>query len=241
MAENTPASNTNLTLSAAILAPLNAIFEAQVHAARSFLSFILQMGFRHKYSESEKEELRKNPEENKSILSEIDEEEKDREIIRTLKAKQNSGEKLTANELRQLKSLANKWDELRSLDFNYIDDAAYEHQISIPNLALIPVKPLAIDDASFKFEMAVNHSQDFNTIRKNVKVETQRPWFLVQPKQLTGNIISKEQASKQASISIEINIKSTEMPAGLGKLLASMNESSRIIPSEQINENQSET
>lgn len=239
MAENTPASNTDLTLSAAMLAPLNAIFEAQVHAARSFLSFILQMGFRHRYSESEKEELRINPEENKSILDQIDQEEKDKVIIRTLKEKQNRGDKLTPNELRQLKRLMNQWDELRSLEFTYIDNDANEHLISIPNLALIPVKPLAIDDASFKFEMAVNHNRDFNTIRKSAKVEAQRPWFLVQPKQLTGNIISKEQASKQAAISIEINIKSTEMPAGLGKLLASMNESSRIIPAAQSNENQS--
>lgn len=239
MEENTPASNTDLSLSAAILAPLNAIFEAQVHAARSFLSFILQMGFRHKYSESEKEALRKNPEGNKDILDQLNQEERDKEIIRTLKTRRNQGEILNDDELSQLKNLMNKWDELRSLDFNYIDEEANEHLISIPNLALIPVKPLAIDDASFKFEMAVNHSRDFNTIRKNAKVDTKRPWFLVQPKQLTGNIISKEQASKQASISVEINIKSTEMPAGLGKLLASMNESSRIIPASQSNENQS--
>src|SRR5690242_11056455 len=52
--------NTNdqeLSLSAALLAPLNSIFEAQVQSARAFLNFILQMGFRHRYSEEEEREL----------------------------------------------------------------------------------------------------------------------------------------------------------------------------------------
>jgi len=64
----------SITLSAALLAPLNAIFEAQVHAARAFLNFVLQMGFRHKYSESEIAELRKEPAKNKEIINEIDRE-----------------------------------------------------------------------------------------------------------------------------------------------------------------------
>ncbi len=36
-----------ISLSAALLAPINSIFEAQIHSARAFLNFILQMGFRH--------------------------------------------------------------------------------------------------------------------------------------------------------------------------------------------------
>ena len=35
-----------ISLSAALLAPINSIFEAQIHSARAFLNFILQMGFR---------------------------------------------------------------------------------------------------------------------------------------------------------------------------------------------------
>lgn len=44
MAEN----KKTITLSQAVLAPVNSILQAQVHAARSFLSMILQMGFPHK-------------------------------------------------------------------------------------------------------------------------------------------------------------------------------------------------
>ncbi|WP_428239557.1 DUF2589 domain-containing protein [Gynuella sp.] len=37
-----------LTLSQAVLAPINSILQAQVHASRSFLNLIFQMGFGHK-------------------------------------------------------------------------------------------------------------------------------------------------------------------------------------------------
>lgn len=37
-----------LTLSQAVLAPINSILQAQVHASRSFLNLVLQMGFGHK-------------------------------------------------------------------------------------------------------------------------------------------------------------------------------------------------
>lgn len=42
-----PAVSNNLNLSQAILAPLNSIFKAQIHAARSFLNMLLQIGFPH--------------------------------------------------------------------------------------------------------------------------------------------------------------------------------------------------
>lgn len=42
-----PASKSQVSLSQALLAPLDAIFKAQVHAARSFLSLILQLGYKH--------------------------------------------------------------------------------------------------------------------------------------------------------------------------------------------------
>jgi hypothetical protein len=41
------AAETPISLSQALLAPLDAIFQAQIHAARSFLSLLLQIGFPH--------------------------------------------------------------------------------------------------------------------------------------------------------------------------------------------------
>ncbi len=42
-----PAAIKEISLSQAILAPLDALFKAQVHAARSFLNLLLQMGYPH--------------------------------------------------------------------------------------------------------------------------------------------------------------------------------------------------
>jgi hypothetical protein len=41
------AAETPVSLSQALLAPLDAIFKAQIHAARSFLSLLLQVGYPH--------------------------------------------------------------------------------------------------------------------------------------------------------------------------------------------------
>jgi len=232
METNSPASFTELNLSEALLAPLNAIFEAQVHAARSFLSFILQMGFRHKYSNDEIEKLKKDETANKDILDNIKAEQNARIEIDKLRKFQKDG-KITDEQLRELKLLLNKWDDLHSQDFIYIDDQGNENMVSVPNLALIPVKPLTIDTASFKFDMAISEKyENYNTIKDSVKADYERPWFLIQPKRLSGHIVPHNSKDSQASISIEISIKSTEMPNGLNRLLTMMNESSRILPFE---------
>lgn len=46
--ENQPAAISSISLSQALLAPLDAIFKAQIHAARSFLNMLLQIGYPHR-------------------------------------------------------------------------------------------------------------------------------------------------------------------------------------------------
>lgn len=225
-----PAVTTDLSLSAALLAPLNAIFEAQVHAARSFLSFILQMGFRHKYSKDEIEKLKQDEIANKEILDNISQEEAARVRIEELR-KLKKGGTISEENLTELKMLVNQWDDIYSQDFIHVDDQGNENWVTIPNLALIPVKPLSIDTASFKFDMSINSSYEtYDTIRSSANVDSDRPWFLIKPKRLTGSIVPKNSSASQSSISIEINVKCTEMPYGLNKLLTMMTENSRILP-----------
>ncbi len=233
--ETKPASYSHLNLSEALLAPLNAIFEAQVHAARSFLSFILQMGFRHKYTPADIKNLEedvKDKEANEKVLATIREEQAARIEIERLRKLQREGS-ITDEQFLDLKLLLSKWDDLHSQDFIYIDEEGKENWVSIPNLALIPVKPLSIDNASFQFNMSINDKyENYNTIKGSAKADYERPWFLIQPKRLTGNIASKSATESQATISIQISVKSTEMPNGLNRLLTMMNESSRILPVE---------
>lgn len=46
--DNKPAAISEISLSQVLLAPLDAIFKAQIHAARSFLNMILQIGYPHR-------------------------------------------------------------------------------------------------------------------------------------------------------------------------------------------------
>jgi len=230
MTDNKNEDNSSLSLSAAILAPLNAIFEAQVHAARSFLSFILQMGFRHKYLDSDIAKLDSEKENDKKILDEIEKEKEAQNKISFLRKKQEN-KKLTDEEKSELDKLIYKWDDIRSQEFSYFDDDAQEHVVTIPNLALIPVKPLAIDDANIKFEMKIDQTyKSYSTIRTSTEADPIRPWFLISPKRLSGHIVPKGESNTQAGISIEINIKCTEMPYGLNRLLTTMTESSKSFP-----------
>src|SRR3569833_22533 len=47
--EEGPAAQAMVSLSQALLAPLDSIFKAQIHAARSFLNLLLQLGYGHRW------------------------------------------------------------------------------------------------------------------------------------------------------------------------------------------------
>ena len=249
----------SLNLSQALLAPLNAIFEAQIHSARTFLSFILQMGFRHIYSKGDKkmnEDIVNNSqdplavEEAKAILDEIqDQDDAKKEIARIRERITELSEKETSNtlsveenaELDQLKgdlrSLLSKHGDLWTQSFQYVDDEGNEREIIIPNLALIPVKPLAVEDANFQFEMRVDSSdQDYNTLRSSAGGEVDRPWFLIKPRRVMGTIVPSESSEKSAGIKIEINVKSAPMPQGLSTLLISLTQTAKVVDKESGND-----
>jgi len=54
--EESSAAITEISLSQAILAPLDAVFKAQIHSARSFLNLVLQLGYPHKSQHDEKKD-----------------------------------------------------------------------------------------------------------------------------------------------------------------------------------------
>ena len=128
--------NKEITLSAALLAPLNAIFEAQIHAARAFLNFVLQMGLRHQYSAKDIKELEKEREKNKEILDKIAEEKAAKKRIKELEQKDT----LSDSDRNELWNLKLEWDDLRMQKFNYSDDKGNISSIFVPNLAILPIK-----------------------------------------------------------------------------------------------------
>jgi hypothetical protein len=228
--------SSSLSLSEALLAPLNSIFEAQIHASRSFLSFFLQMGFRHKYSEAEKEVLKKNPDENKDILLYLEQEKKAKEEIDQLKRQLEElkqidklnpdQEKEKQQKIRKLKELNSKWSDLIYQNIEYLDPNGNERTLSISNLSLLPIKPLAIQNANFKFELKVNDKIESvtSTIRSTAKVDPKRPWFLIKdPKNIEGEFVPQRQEnSTDKTIKIDVTIGSVDVPYGLHKLISSL-------------------
>ena len=227
--------NLDISLSAAILAPLNAIFEAQVHAARAFLNFILQMGFRHEYTPEDKAELNKDREKNKVILDEIEKRDIDKKRIAELEKRSDLDEK-ERNELWNLKLRS---DDMILQRFDLFSDKGDNSSVFIPNLAILPIKPLAIDNANFKFQLTVKKcTQEYDQLRKVEGTAKDRPWFLIKPKHIEGQFYKGDE--KEESIKIEVNIGSTDMPEGLDKLSTSLTNSSKIIPRTTIKNEETE-
>ncbi|MGD9976374.1 MAG: DUF2589 domain-containing protein [Bacteroidales bacterium] len=225
MEDNTEKKASNpddeISLSAALLAPLNGIFEAQIHAARAFLNFILQMGFRHKYSAKEVEILKQNPEQNAPIIKEIDDERSAKERIMVLEDKKQSEGGLSKAEAEELWSLKMKWDDLYFQKFDFLDSTGKSSSVFIPNLALLPIKPLAVDNAKFKFNLSVtSSSKEYNQMGTVNGADKKRPWYLIDPKSVRGEFAKGESSEK--TIQIEVSVSATEMPYGLDKLLTSL-------------------
>lgn len=224
MEENTSANNNKqeeITLSAALLAPLNGIFEAQIHAARAFLNFILQMGFRHKYTEKEIEILKKDPEQNQSIIKDIENEKAAKNRIKILEEKKIAQGELSKEESEELWALKLNWDDIYFQKFDFLDGNGKSSSIFIPNLALLPIKPLAVDNAKFKFNLSVtSNSKEYRQMGTVEGLENKRPWYLINPKSVRGEFAKGE--SNEKTIQVEVSISATEMPYGLDKLLTSL-------------------
>jgi hypothetical protein len=202
-----PAVFKEISLSQAILAPLDALFKAQVHAARSFLNLLLQIGYPHVELE----------------------------------------EKGTTKE----GAAENAEKGVYTQDFFFEDSEGKKTKVSIPALALVPITPLTIDNASFKLNFKVentsSHSQmnelkiqkkdPSDTSAENVSKwnESNRPWYLVKdPVSFRGHVAPSQNATSETSdssssvINIEINLVRQPLPAGLDKLLTALQQSSTI-------------
>ncbi len=219
---NKDKSNEKISLSAALLAPINSIFEAQIHSARAFLSFILQMGFRHTPS-------RDDFEDQDLYNSHIEDLRIAKNEMKELFRDRNRDGHLSAAKTARLKELSANYGDLYHQSIDFIDNTGNEFQVSIPNLALLPIKPLAISEADFSYEFVVDsETETFNQNGAALKSEggkKENPWFLIKPKSLRGSIAERKEDSEHRAIKINVKVGNTEMPYGLEKLLVHLTNS----------------
>lgn len=213
-----------ISLSAALLAPINSIFEAQIHSARAFLNFILQMGFRHQPTKAELDGNENLQNEQKKI------DEGKENIKKLLKKRQQTGT-LTKEEIADLKELNINYGDLYHQSIDFIDQNGNEIFLGIPNLALLPIKPLAIQEAEFSYEFSVASETDaYDQMGAALKKDQNRPWFLIkEPKSIRGSFITSKENSTERSIKINVKVGSTEIPYGLEKLLVHLTNSIEAI------------
>lgn len=202
-----------ISLSAALLAPINSIFEAQIHSARAFLNFILQMGFRHTPTEDDLKD-------NEDLKNQEDERTREKEEIRKLLKKRET-EGLTDDEIQLLKEKVIKYGDLHYQSFDFIDQSGNDLMVGIPNLALLPIKPLAINEAEFSYEFEVKSQNDeFEQMGTVKDKDKKRPWFLIkEPKSIKGEFSNRETNLNKKNIQVNVKVRGTEIPYGLEKLL----------------------
>lgn len=213
-----------ISLSAALLAPINSIFEAQIHAARAFLNFILQMGFRHQPTKAELEGNEELQKEQKKV-------EEGKENIRKLLKKRQQTGTLTNAEIAELKELSINYGDLYHQSIDFIDQSGNDIFLGIPNLALLPIKPLAIQEAEFSYEFGVaSETNAYEQMGAALKKDETRPWFLIkEPKSIRGTFVTSKENSTERSIKIKVKVGSTEIPYGLEKLLVHLTNSMEAI------------
>jgi Protein of unknown function (DUF2589) len=170
-----------LKLSQAILAPIDAILKSQVHAARSFLNLVLQIGYPHwplnkeaqPMSRTELIEIIKE-----EVLKDTDELEK-RKKNYTTGAKEwprnKDGNKISDDDLKKVIQADRIKEELKRRKELYqmkvrttLPDTAggstgQNIELSIPTLALVPLNPLAIDSAKIVFDFKAAKVEDMQT------------------------------------------------------------------------------
>lgn len=199
-----PAAKSVVSLSQVLLAPLDAIFKAQVHAARSFLSLVLQLGYPHVPLDKDG-----NP---------------------TNSDSQVYSQEFVFNERME-------------------DGKKMVTKAKLPVLSMVPVAPLAVENAEFDLEFSVSHVFRHTQIQaseqekvekemtgsKNKFNQHKRPWFLVSdPVSIRGvvapnaNVQGQSEASDSTSIRIKVKIGKQPVPAALDKLLTSMTQMATV-------------
>lgn len=229
--QNTKQANASaISLSQAILAPLDAIFKAQIHAGRSYINMLWQMAYPHIPVDDKGHQIkfkRSFVEEEKYVF------ERDDGTFFTLSegGMPEAKEGFVADEGKEI--------DLRSpyqfpLNFKVEkDNKQQEYIMQVPAIAMIPTSPLGIEEASIKFSMSIENVTDHKQLqraesRNHVSQSNtsggSRPWYLVEePKSINGYINTKD--ATNSSIDIEIKLAKSPIPAALEKSLTVLTQS----------------
>jgi hypothetical protein len=190
------AARSVVSLSQVLLAPLDSLFKAQIHAARSFLSMVLQLGTPHVPLDEKGDPIQASGADNKLYYMEF------------------------------------------TVDSKDADRNAQKGKIRIPALAMLPLHPLSIEEASFQVDFNITHLERHRQIQRSEESairqekgfdEKKRPWYLVSdPISVRGVLAPSASAeilkenSEQSTVKINVKVTRQAMPVALDKLLSQL-------------------
>jgi hypothetical protein len=193
-----------VSLAQVLLAPLDALFQAQVHAGRSFLNFLLQLSYRDR------------PDERKRDAAPADE-----------KAPKGPDTIFTVDFVQEVPGPI-------GADGKPADSQL--QKVSIPALALVPMRPLAIEEAEVNLAMEVTEIGDHQQLRSAEAKQPSDPppwWLVPNPISLKGHVGNASESDRTSMtekrmVQIKVKVGSVATPAGLEKLLTTLTQSAQV-------------
>jgi hypothetical protein len=201
-----PASKAIVSLSQVLLAPLDAIFKAQIHAARSFLNLVLQIGYPHL----------KVDKDGKQLPMDQQEQDADKLFMQEFKIKSVINEKEDIATIR-IPSLA-----MVPIAPLSIQEAEFELDFSIGYI--------------YRNNQMYKEKTDQTDKGKNFNTQARPWFLVREPISLRGVVApsvsdkmkQSGESSSDTKISIKIKVTRQDMPSGLEKLITTLNQSSSV-------------
>jgi hypothetical protein len=206
-----PAAESIISLSQVLLAPLDSIFKAQIHAARSFLNMVLQMGYAHQpvKEDGTPEKVSETTNQPDQVyMSEF-----------TLEMLDDKGQK----ELATIKIPALSLVPISPLS---IDEADFQLEFKVSHVY-----------RNKQMQESESEKMEEEKMKTKVYGREKRPWYLVSdPVSLRGvvapkvseKLMSSTSDSQESVIKINIKLGKQPMPAGLDKLLTTLTQSGQM-------------
>lgn len=198
------ANETMISLSQVLLAPLDALFKAQVHAARSFLNFILQLSYDHK-DERPGGPAPAHPDRIYSV-----------DFVHEVPAPPaRAGEPSRGTIMQKVSVPALSLVPLRPLT---VEEAEFNLAMEVTWIA--PHRQTRQNERQAAVKDAKASGED-------------RPWYLVDdPISLRGHVApdrgGEQVQGENPVIKINVKVSPTPLPSGLEKLLATLTQSASV-------------
>lgn len=184
-----------ISLSQAVLAPLDAIFKAQTHAARSFINMVLQLGFPYHPLDSEGNPKKLSPEEERKL-----------QTVRTqVFYQENIVDGKSVRQKISIPALA-----LVPITPLAVEAAEFSFEMAVSHIAK-HAQQQASEENKVEEEYDKKERPWF-LVRDPVSIRG-----VIAPKRQ-----SSEENATQAKIQITIKVGPTKMPAGMDKLLTAL-------------------